>query len=282
MGGVSGGGTGGQGGAEAGEAGAPEAGAPATGDGGAGGDSGDGSGFIANGPYAIAYTSLPGTDSNQRASVTATFANTGELTGYVYSAGAEDPTIGTNVASEVYMDSSSALGRWSGGTAGGHYFSSQLTWTANQGLHYAIGVPTPPALLPTSGTTSYSLLAATHPTVYPNTLAPGTVTGGSAKVAWGVSYSTISLTLSVTTTAGDYSIATTGTNDASTSVVEPDSWGGTAPATGTGPACAGSNCQGRFQGFIAGSAGKRVGCEFIITSSGTAYTVRGALLFGKP
>jgi hypothetical protein len=53
-------------------------------------------------------------------------------------------------------------------------------------------------------------------------------------------------------------------------------------ATGNGPACGGSNCQGRFSSFIGGSAGERLGCEFVITSTGTAYTVRGAVLFGEP
>lgn len=251
--------------------------------GGAGGDSGDGGPkLIGSGPYAIAYTSLPGTDRHARASVTATFADTGELTAYVYSAGTEDPTIGTNVASEVYMDAVSALGRWSGGTTGGHYFASTLTWTANQGFHYALGIPTPPDSIPTSGSTSYVLLAATHPTVYPNNLSPGTVTGGSAQVSWGDPVSTIGLTLTVTTSAGDYSIATNGNNDPATHAIQTDSWAGSAPATGTGPACDGSNCQGRFSGFIGGSAGERLGCEFVITSTGTAYTVRGAVLFATP
>jgi hypothetical protein len=250
---------------------------------GGGAEAGDGGPkVIAHGPYAIAYTSLPGTDSNERSSVTATFSSAGVLTGYVYSAGAEAPTIGTNTASEAYMDSISALGRWSGGTAGGAYFSSTLTWTADQGFHYAIGVPTPSGSFPTTGSTAMNLLAATKPTVYPNVLSPGAVTDGSAQVTWGATTATIALTLSVTTSAGDYTIATTSGGGMSNHVVDPVSWGGSAPATGTGPACAGSSCVANFEGFIAGGAGERLGCVFIITSGGTAYTVRGAALFGKP
>jgi hypothetical protein len=84
-------------------------------------------------------------------------------------------------------------------------------------------------------------VSTTKPTVYPNVLSPGAVTDGSAQVTWGATTATIALTLSVTTSAGDYTIATTSGGGMSNHVVDPVSWGGSAPATAcaTSPPCVG-------------------------------------------
>lgn len=170
-----------------------------------------------------------------------------------------------------------AWGRWIGPATvdrcGGSCVES-VNYSANQGLHYVVGMPT--AVMPQSGLATYSLLGATRPTYTDGLGAPGTLSGS----------------LSV-----DFGQFTVGTN---LNVAMPDgkgyAIGGSAPITGNlftatnfsgltvsgtaGGACS-SVCDALVSGFFAGANAERAGLGYHINDSLANKNVVGAAAFKK-
>jgi hypothetical protein len=137
------------------------------------------------------------------------------------------------------------------------------TYSANQGLHYVIGVPT--AVLPTSGVATYTLAGASRPTYLDGSTAPGTFTG-SLSVTFGAQASisgqfqaampdrTFAWNAIGTTTTSDFGLATTS-------------------STGCASACAIAT-----SGFFAGPSAERAGVAYTIQDT---KTVIGAAAFRR-
>lgn len=101
-------------------------------------------------------------------------------------------TPGTLKTVEVYANGSVAIGRWTDGTAQsdsapGIFYTpnkkDSYKFTANQGLHYAVGSLV--SVIPVSGRADYALASATKPTFADGSTAPGTLTSASLAVLFG-------------------------------------------------------------------------------------------------
>jgi hypothetical protein len=166
-------------------------------------------------------------------------------------------------------------------TGSGFYSSGGLNFSANQGFHYAIGVPSP--TLPATGTATYAVRAATSPTVADGSKSPGTATGSLA-VQWGGTSTKVGLHLSVTM-PGDttYQVLSTGgtANPASTEIVVGTGglWSGfNLLTTGSGYSCSGT-CNTSVRGFFAGSAQEGAGLSYRLGTNATSKAIDGAMSF---
>jgi hypothetical protein len=160
---------------------------------------------------------------------------------------------------ESATDGVLAWGRWTNGQV--EFVTGQgpapETYTANQGLHYVVGMPT--ASMPTSGTATYSLLGATSPTYSDGRSAPGTFTGNL-----GVTFGSLA---SIT---GSFAVA----------MPDGKSWqwsGSTSTATAlfSMVSTCGCSCQADVTGFFAGASAERAGIGYLVhdTGSGTIDVV---------
>lgn len=196
--------------------------------------------------------------------VTAVFDAAGQLT---------SASSGTNTAKldpkgaqvDFGTDGLLAWGRWTGLVAlSCTGCNASETYPTNQGLHYVIGMPT--AVLPTSGTATYTLLGATLPTYGSGTVAPGTFSG-ALSVSFGAQ----------ATIAGQFSAAM------------PDrtySWSASGVTTSSAFTLSTSNISGCFSactaktaGFFAGTSAERAGIVYQIQDF--SGNVHGAAAFKK-
>ena len=168
-----------------------------------------------------------------------------------------------------------AWGRWIGPAtvtstppAGGTVVTLE-NYSANQGFHYVVGMPT--ASMPVSGSATYSLLGATQPT---DGSAAGTFTGGLS-VVFGPS----------TVIDGNFNVAIAGRGYAWTARTSTASHQFSmsslfnATSGGTGGACL-SSCTASVFGFFAGTTAERAGISYHINESGGAQVI-GAAAFTK-
>ena len=151
-------------------------------------------------------------------------------------------------------------GRWTGPVT---LPSGAENYSANQGFHYVVGLPTP--VLPTNGGGTYTLAGASRPTYLDGSTAPGTFTGTlSVTFAAQASLSgqfqaampdrTFAWTAAGTTSSSSFSLAT---------------------QTSTG--CVGA-CSITTTGFFAGASAERAGVGYSIEDT---KTVVGAAAFKK-
>ena len=233
-------------------------------------------------PFIVASGDFPANQPNQ-VDQTIFRAGTGRVS--CSSSGACDQLqIGSfllnNVNAQVVdngFDVAVGWGRWSNGryTAGG-LGNSQLS--ANQGLHYVYGVPTPVTNLPQSA--SYSLLGATQATSLDGSLGLGTF---SARPG------TNGVILTADFTAGtavlDFQVQFPAVNNgpigytvtSQTLNISGATFAGSGLAT-TGSGC-GAGCSTSVEGFFAGTAAERAGFGYQITGSTT--TVSGAAALAR-
>ncbi|MDD5029294.1 MAG: fibronectin type III domain-containing protein, partial [Rhodoferax sp.] len=115
----------------------------------------------------------PGIDN--RTPISAQFDSAGNMTGYTASV-SEAPTIGSASVGELATDGIMSIGRWTNGALAGAFYSVLPVFDANHGLHYAVTNPTLISAVPTTGTVTYQLAAATKPTYLDGHAAPGTLT----------------------------------------------------------------------------------------------------------
>jgi len=228
-----------------------------------------GSGFaVVN---AFGYSSFPGIESGSGAN--ATFNSGGQMTDVTvnsttYSLGSgSHADFGTDgiVAWGRWIGPVSIVGSWCEGTCSGTNYS------VDQGLHYAVGLPTPS--LPPSGSATYTLLGATQPTYIDGSTAPGTLTG-SLDVNFGAF--TVGTNLNIAMPDASYSIRGNSLISSSSAFFFGQ--------TGNGLTCAGgsSGCNARVDGFFAGAAAERAGLGYHVDDFVSGKDVVGSAAFKKP
>jgi hypothetical protein len=207
---------------------------------------------------AVAYTSPAGAATvNGFTNQTAAFDSTGRLTQF----GSDSIASGSHA--DFGSDGILAWGRWIGtlNIAGG-----TVTYGANEGFHYVIGVPT--ATMPTSGTATYALIGASNPTYMSGATGPGMVTGGSICASF-TSFSVNGNLQNITVQMPDRLYTMTGFFcSAGSSFSGSGSVGGCATA-----------CSSQFSGFFAGASAERIGLGYKINDG--PQNVLGAAAFAK-
>jgi hypothetical protein len=221
-----------------------------------------GSGFTA----ALAFSSSGSPDLTTMIDVPATFNSTGQLIEipngsfnvFALNAGGSHADFGT--------DGILAWGRWIGSVTGddcGDGCTFTETYSANQGLHYVIGIPT--ARLPLVGGGIYNLLGATRPTYVDGSTAPGVFSGQMTVTFGGVA--SIDANFTVTMPDRTYTMDVTGVATSSAQF-------GFSPTVG---GCQ-SGCNANVQGFFAGTNAERAGIAYEIND---LKSVVGAAAFAK-
>jgi hypothetical protein len=233
-----------------------------------------GSGYF--GTVAYSWSGSPQITFTQGA--TATFDAVGRMTSISDSFGQVFSSDGSSIT-DFGNDGIIAWGRWTGNVTGLANIDGLLVvdenYSANQGLHYVVGVPT--ASMPMSGTATYTLLGATQPT-YVNDIgvAPGTMTG-SLNVNFG--QLTVGVNMNVAMPDGKgYGVG--GTAQISSNFIF-GSTGGGLTTSGTGGACGTSGCGALVNGFFAGATAERVGLGYHISDPSNNVDVIGAAAFKK-
>lgn len=207
--------------------------------------------------------------------VDAIFDGSGRLTEFKDAGGTIWKSDAAGTHADFGTDGILAWGRWTGTiTAQG----SAQSYSANQGMHYVIGIPT--ATMPTTGTGTYTLLGATRPTYVSGAVAPGTFSG-SLNVTFGAT-NTIGLSMTIAMPDGfNYVVNQTGTGIGSAfSQTGSGNFSSGAFAGSSGGACTGS-CSSFVQGFFAGASAERAGIGYHITDSTINKQLIGTAAFKR-
>ncbi len=172
--------------------------------------------------------------------------------------------------------------RWTDGQPTGN-FGSVPAFNANQGYHILVGAPV--TNIPASGTVNYELVGGTKPTSVAGNGAPGTLTSGSAAIAFGAT-PRIGIDLAFTQNGNDYTMFTTGGSadpGASNLTLTAD---GNFRQIGTfgqgvtqnGALCGG--CRPIWEGFLAGDGATELALSYTMQFQGTgADRIIGAAAF---
>jgi hypothetical protein len=236
-----------------------------------------GSGYLGN----MVYIWSGGPQMTMMSDATATFDSLGRMTGISDATGQVLSSDGVSI-SDSGNDGIIAWGRWTGNVTGLANIDGLLTvdenYSANQGLHYVVGMPT--AQMPTVGSATYTLLGATSPTyVVDGGAAPGTLTSGSLSVDFG--RLTVGVNLNVAMPDGyGYAVGgnaqiTGNTIFGATYTNDPLSVAGT-----TGSSCT-SGCSAQVSGFFAGTTAERAGLGYKINDFTGSKDIIGAAAFKK-
>jgi hypothetical protein len=144
---------------------------------------------------------------------------------------------------------------------------STENYSANQGFHYVVGLPT--AVLPTNGVVAnFVLSGASRPTYVDGLIAPGTF-NGSLSVTFGPQ-ANINGTFQAAMPDRTFNWTAAGSTSSSSFLLP----------TQTSSGCAGT-CDIQTAGFFAGASAERVGLGYSINDSGTGKTALGAAAFRK-
>lgn len=233
-----------------------------------------GSGYAAN----VVLSSFVNPRSASLANATATFDSAGQLTSI--SAPGTLPTYFTLGAGGTHADFGTdgilAWGRWTGpvtgDSCGGNCIVNE-NYSANQGLHYVVGMPTP--TMPQVGTATYTLIGATQPTFLDGTALPGTFSGS---LSVDFQQFTVGLNLNVGINGMGYAIG--GSAGISGSTFSSSRGNVTVAGTGGG-ACGTSGCSANVDGFFAGTDAARAGLAYQVIDSGQGRNIFGAAAFAK-
>jgi len=152
---------------------------------------------------------------------------------------------------EANNDGFLSWGRWTGDVL---VNGTPVTLTANEGLHYVTGIPTPAASMPTGGTFTYNLIpgGATRPTFANGSDAPGVL--NSASLIGDFNRQNVSVSLSATAGGSTYSGTAGGPISGALF---------TASGTATGTACSGA-CSLGVNGFFSGVGASHAGIVYQI------------------
>ena len=153
-----------------------------------------------------------------------------------------------------------AWGRWIGNVT--TMSDGSVSFGPNEGLHYVVGVPT--AVMPLSGTATYTLLGATSPTYVPGNVgsAPGSF-AGTLNVDFGAL--TVGMNLSVTMPDASYAIGGAADISGNKFFGNADAFGGgNISISGTNCSC---SCSARVDGFFAGTNASRAGLGYHIRNT---------------
>lgn len=233
-----------------------------------------GSGYAAN----VVLSSFVTPESASLANATATFDSAGQLTSI--SGPGTLPTYFTLGAGGTHADFGTdgilAWGRWIGPVTGdscGDGCIVNENYSANQGLHYVVGIPTP--TMPQVGTATYALIGATQPTFLDGTAAPGTFSGRLS-----VDFQRLSVGLNLNVGIGGLGYAIGGSAGISGSTFSSSLGNVTVAPTGGG-ACGTSGCSANVDGFFAGTDAARAGLTYQVIDLGQGRNVFGAAAFAK-
>jgi len=187
-------------------------------------------------------------------------------------------TLGTGGShADFGTDGILAWGRWIGPATAdtcGDGCSVSVNYSANQGLHYVVGVPTP--VMPQSGLATYTLLGATRPTYTDGSSAPGTLSG-SLSVDFG--QFTVGTNLNVAMTDGKgYAIG--GSAQIAGNLFAATNFSGLTVSGTAGGACS-SGCDALVSGFFAGASAERAGLGYHISDFVANKDIVGAAAFKK-
>ena len=224
---------------------------------------------LASGPgyaMAYAYTDAPSIfGATELTGVTATFGSDSSLTNY--SQASETGAVGA-ATSTFASDGIIGWGRWAGVTTGTGAGPNPLTSAGV--FDYVVGIPT--AVMPTTGTATYSLMGFTGPTDTAGT--PGlTLSSGSLSVDFAAALDQVGVAFTVTNGTATYAVTgaatITGSNFTGT---------GTVP-TGF-PVCT-LGCTASVNGFFAGTNASRAGMSYTISDAPVNNNVQGVAVFAK-
>ncbi|HEY2337455.1 MAG TPA: hypothetical protein VGI18_08850, partial [Burkholderiales bacterium] len=184
------------------------------------------------------------------ANMVASFDATGRLTQFKPSSGSPVIGIGSGSQADFGSDGVLAWGRWTGTV---DLNGAPMTYSANQGLHYVVGMPTP--TMPISGSATYTLMGASQPTYMAGNTAPGTLTGASLTATFLSTAVNLSLSMTVAMPDRTYLMNGSGTGSGSSFTLSPSTSG-----------CF-SGCSSTVFGFFAGASADRVGLTYHISDS---------------
>ena len=177
---------------------------------------------------------------------------------------------GTQVESGT--DGFLSWGRWTGTVLLNG--SPVATLTANEGLHYVTGIPTPAASMPVNGTFTYNLIGATNPTFANGSSAPGVLNSATLVGNFGPSTPSVTVNLSATAAGTTFAGSAAGTISVSTATFL--ATGSASPTGGTVSCSAG--CGLNVDGFFSGTGATRAGMVYQITGIGTTFLIGTAAL----
>lgn len=210
--------------------------------------------------------------------VTATFDAAGKLTAWTGSTG----TASLSGTQAEFGTAGGVIGwgRWTGAVASTITAIPPQTYTANDGLHYVVGMPAPITALGGSGTLTFNLIGATSPTDGVNP--PGTVTGGQLIANLGPAPTVDLQNFTFTHTSGNYVV-----NKAGMQVTGPFSpftgalsgFGGSGDFAGSTGPCASTTCNGQVNGHFYGANASHAGFAYSVTGGGS--TISGAAAFAR-
>jgi hypothetical protein len=209
--------------------------------------------------------------------VDAVFDGSGQMTSLVGQNLFGEFNIGTGSHADFGTDGILAWGRWTGDVFVGVDGSLAQTYSANQGMHYVIGIPT--AMMPTTGTGTYALMGATRPT-YLNDIgvAPGTFSG-----SLNVDFARLTVGMDLRVTMSD-SIYTIGGNASISGgpffAGFQQSGQGTLSVASPSGGCV-SGCNALVTGFFAGTNADRAGLGYHINDFLANKDILGAAAFQK-
>lgn len=207
--------------------------------------------------YAVAYAysvSSPAMNS----STTASFSGGSVLVSWNGSSN----VLGSGTALDTGNDALIGWGRWTGNVT---VEGVPNSFASNQGVHYVVGIPT--ALMPTTGSATYTLVGGTTPTWL--TGGAGILNGGSMSVDFGTNQ--FSYGLSVTMSGQLYAIGNSG--------VPVSAVFSNTPLV-SGAAC-GSGCAGSVSGMFTGGAAERAAMSYLVENFGSGNKFVGAAAFQK-
>ncbi|MEO6974331.1 MAG: FecR family protein [Gallionella sp.] len=202
------------------------------------------------------------------APVTATFNSTSQLT--QYSASGDAGSLGAGTVSFSATDGIIGWGRWTGTiTSAGGPLANYTSVTA---FDYVVGIPT--AVMPTTGSATYSLMGYTKPTA--TDLSTGYTVNGTLSANFGLSTVGVNMTIA-NASNGTYTISTAtpltivGANFAGTNI-------GT---TNLNASSCLSGCTTSIHGFFAGANAVRAGLSYSINESTGINNIQGVAAFTK-
>lgn len=211
--------------------------------------------------YAVQFVSTGTTQLANPSDVV--FDTNGQLT--QFSTIGASPNIFTPAGSQADTGTNGFLswGRWVG-----TYLvnGNPIVLSANQGLHYVTGIPTPTASAPASGTFTYNLVGGTNPTFGNGLAGPGVL--NSATLVG--DFTTKAVAVSLSATALGTTLTGSASGNFSTSFP-------TFLATGSVPGVSGgtitcSGCSLNINGFFSGSGATNAGIAYNITGLNSPTT----------
>ena len=196
--------------------------------------------------------------------VNATFTPTSQL--IQYDDGVESGALGSANVSFSAADGTIGWGRWSGGTTVGTGPHPLDLTVAGSTFHYVVGLP--PAVMPTTGTATYSLIGGTLPTA---NFELGNLNSGALTADFLAG--TVDVNLDITfPIAGNYAI------DAPGLTMTGATFSGTGNYAFNLSGCS-NGCSTNIEGFFAGANASRAGVAYTFSDGFGAGDVAGVAAF---